>query len=276
VTPPPLAPRVGIFQGRLVPSTNGELQCSPGSRWRDEFATAGTLGLAHIELLADRVPDPANPIWTAEGRAAIRTAASDAGLALVSLCTEEPLDTTIADGATALDLAVRLAPVATELSLAVVVVPMAEASELADGGWEPAAGSIRVLAERLHPTVVALELTLSAADSLAFLDLVAAPGVGLCYDVGNATAAGLDPTVEIPSLGAHVRHVHAKDKDVHGVNVRFGSGRVDFPGAFRALDDLGYAGAVTMEATRGEDPVVTAAEHRAFLVALDPADRSDP
>ena len=70
-------------------------------------------------------------------------------------------------------------------------------------------------------------------------------------------------------------HVHAKDKDDQGANVRFGTGRVDFPGAFHALSDLGYAGPVTIEATRGDDPVATAAEHRAFLIALEHADRSD-
>ena len=277
MTARPLEDRVGIFQGRLVPSANGQLQCSPGPRWREEFTTAGALGLAHIELLAERVPDPSNPIWTPEGRDAIRAAAADAGLTLVSLCTEEPLAVPISDGGRAEHLATRLAGVASELGLGVVVIPMADASDLADLPWEAAGRSIRALAERLHHvgTDLVLELSLSAADSLRFLGVVGSPHVGLCYDVGNATAAGFDPPTEIPSLGPYVWHVHAKDKDDQGANVRFGTGRVDFPGAFHALSDLGYAGPVTIEATRGDDPVATAAEHRAFLIALEHADRSD-
>ena len=42
-----------------------------------------------------------------------------------------------------------------------------------------------------------------------------------------------------------------------------------FVSVVAALADQGFAGLVTMEATRGEDPILTAAEHRAFLVAVE-------
>jgi len=267
----PLARRVGIFQGRLVTSVTGELQCSPGDRWAEEFRLAGTLGLSHVELLGERVPDPANPIWSSEGRARMAAVADEAGIELVSLCSEEPLEVPLADGSFSAALAARLEPVARELHLGVIVLPMYEASDCAALPWAPVADGVRRLAEAVQPhgTRVALELALTATDSLRFLEQVGGTNVGLCYDVGNATAMGCEPAREIPVLGTAVGHVHAKDKDADGANVRFGTGRVDFAAAFSALRVVGYSGAVTIEATRGDDPVVTAAEHRAFLLALD-------
>lgn len=262
--------RIGIFQGRLVPSTNGRLQCSPGSRWPEEFVIAGALGMAYIELLGERTPDPQNPIWSSGGRRAMRQAAMDAGLMFVSLCIEEPLDTSLVDAGAAEALAARLAGVVAELPITVVVLPMFEASDLGVVPWTPVTKSIRVLAAALRPygTLIALELSLTAADSRRFLEAIASPWVGVCYDLGNATAAGFNPSAEIPLLGPWLWHVHAKDKDARGANVRFGTGRVDFAAAFAALAQVGYDGGITIEATRGEDPVTTAAEHRSFLLEI--------
>src|SRR5215207_6395499 len=88
---PPLAERIGILQGRLVPSATGELQCSPGRRWREEFSMAASLELSHIELLAERTFDPDNPIWSADGRRELLGVAAAAGVALTSLCIDETL-----------------------------------------------------------------------------------------------------------------------------------------------------------------------------------------
>ena len=150
---------------------------------------------------------------------------------------------------------------------------MAEASDVAAVDRRALIEALRPLAHTVHEAGarVVLELTLTAAESLHLLDELASPHFGLCYDVGNAAAAGRDPAEELAVLGPRVWHVHAKDKDRDGVNVRFGTGAVDFAGAFAALAGIGYDGAVTIEATRGEDPIATAIEHRRFLLALDDA-----
>jgi len=235
---------------------------------------AGAIGMAHVELLAERVADPANPIWSRAGRAEILEVAAGAGVGVVSLCIEEPLDVALTGAAVGAELGARLVPVVSELSIGLVVLPMAEASDVAAVDRDAVIDALRAFALAVHEggARVVLELTLPAAECLRFLDDLASPHVGLCYDVGNATAAGLDPAAELAVLGATVWHVHAKDKDRDGVNVRFGTGAVDFAAAFTALAGIGYGDRVTIEATRGEDPVATAIEHRAFLLALD--DRS--
>jgi sugar phosphate isomerase/epimerase len=266
--------RLGVMQGRLVPSSTGELQCSPGERWPDEFVIAADLGLAHVELLAERVVEDSNPIWSTAGRREICAIVAATGVDAPSLCMNEPLSTVLEGADAGTMLAARLVPVVCESPVRIVVLPLDEASGLDVLDWTQAAQGVRAVAGLLQErgARVALELNVSAADSMRFLDLVAFDTVGLCYDVGNATGLGYSAPGELRLLGSRVVHVHAKDKDATGSNVRYGTGVVPFGPVLAALREIEFDGLVTMEATRGDDPVITAAEHRAWLLASDEAD----
>jgi YrbI family 3-deoxy-D-manno-octulosonate 8-phosphate phosphatase len=262
----PLAPRLGIMQGRLVPSATGEMDCSPGPRWREEFWSASALRLGHVELVAERHRSPTNPIWSPDGRKEIVALAELTGVRPASLCLNEPLAAPFEEKAG--EIADRIAPVLDELPVRIVVVPLLEASDLAAVNRIDAARAVEQFAEQLPDDGlrIALELGLSADDSLEFLKAVGHPNVGLCYDVGNATASGFDPADELRILGSNVWHLHAKDKSDSKENVRFGTGRVTFDRVFDALWRQRFEGLITMEATRGDDPFSTAGEHRDFLM----------
>ena len=271
----PLEDRIGIMQGRLVHATTGELDCSPGRQWRDEFRAAAALQLNHIELVADRVLDSRNPMWSTEGRHEIVTATQRTGVEVASLCLNEVLASPI-DGMST-DLVERVSSVLRDLPIRVVVVPLLEASDLRSVDRPSAVRSILLLAECLRDAGgrVAVELGLSAVESLRFLEAVSSPHVGLCYDVGNAAALGFDQIEELRNLGSAVWHLHAKDKNASMANVRFGTGMVPFAGVFEVLSRQGFDGLVTMEATRGDDPFTTALEHRDFLLSMQDHARVD-
>jgi L-ribulose-5-phosphate 3-epimerase len=262
----PLALRLGIMQGRLIPSATGEMDCSPGPRWREEFWSASALRLGHIELVAERQLDRTNPIWLTEGRQEILALAELTGVGPASLCLNEPLVAPFEN--TAAQIADRIAPVLDELPVRTVVVPLLEASDLQPMNRTDVAGAVRRFAERLADDgpCIAVELGLSADESLQFLKTVDHPRVGLCYDVGNAAASGFDPADELRILGSSVWHLHAKDKNDSKENVRFGTGLVKFERVFDVLWHQGFEGLITMEATRGDDPFRTAFEHRDFLM----------
>ena len=262
----PLAPRLGIMQGRLVPSATGEMDCSPGPRWREEFWSASAVRLGHVELVAERHFDPTNPIWSAEGRQEILALAALTGVQPASLCLNEPLAAPFEE--TAAQIADRIAPILDELPVRTVVVPLLEASDLKATNRIDVARAVGQFAEQLQDDGlrIVVELGLSADDSLQFLKTVGHPRVGLCYDLGNAAASGFDPVDELRVLGSNVWHLHAKDKNDSKENVRFGTGRVKFDRVFEVLWRQGFEGLITMEATRGDDPFRTAVEHRDFLV----------
>jgi len=271
--PRPLEQRIGIMQGRLVRAATGELECSPGGMWRDEFRDAAALRLNHIEMVADRLLDSSNPMWSADGRDEIVSVAESTGVEVASLCLNEVLTSPI-DELDA-DLVKRLGPVLGDLPIRIVVVPLLEASDLNSVHRLSTVRSILLLADDVldDDCRLVVELGLSADDSLRFLDTIGSPRVGLCYDVGNATAFGFDPAHELRILGSAVGHLHAKDKNASEENVRFGTGQVPFADVLEELSRQGFDGLVTMEATRGDDPCTTASQHRDFLLSMQHQDR---
>ena len=62
----------GIVQGRLIASTSDQLQWFPQNYWETEFFLAPALGFNYIELIAERIHNPNNPLWTDEGVAKIK------------------------------------------------------------------------------------------------------------------------------------------------------------------------------------------------------------
>ncbi len=88
-------------------------------------------------------------------------------------------------------------------------------------------------------------------ETLAFLDAVGSPMVGAYFDVANSLRTGY-PEQWIRMLGPRIKGVHFKDFRV-AVGTLNGfvdllEGDVDFPAVLAALDDVGYAGPLVVEA----------------------------
>ena len=122
---------------------------------------------------------------------------------------------------------------------------------------DEALGHIREVFTRLVPvlettdTVVALEplspaetdVLTTAAETCRLLEAIGSPHVRLHLDV-KAMASEPTPTPEIIRASAPwLEHFHANDENLQGP----GFGAVDFLPIFRALDDIAYAGWVSVE-----------------------------
>jgi sugar phosphate isomerase/epimerase len=68
-------------------------------------------------------------------------------------------------------------------------------------------------------------------------------------DVGHLFCVGDDPAEVIRSMPEQVAHVHLEDIGANRVHQHLTPGRgvIDFPGVFKALDDIDYQGWVTVE-----------------------------
>jgi hexulose-6-phosphate isomerase len=106
------------------------------------------------------------------------------------------------------------------------------------------------LAERLGVRL-AIECTLGAADLLELLDSIASSFVGVCYDLANSTTCGFVPAEEIRQLGSRIHMIHLKDTDRQPL----GRGRVDWPAAVEAIQDIGYDDWLVFETPAGDDPM---------------------
>ena len=122
---------------------------------------------------------------------------------------------------------------------------------------EQAIDHLREVFTRLVPvlettdTVVALEplspvetdVLTTAAETCRLIDAIGSPHVRLHLDV-KAMAAEPTPTPEIIVASApYLEHFHANDENLQGP----GFGGVDFLPIFRALDEISYAGWISVE-----------------------------
>ena len=109
-----------------------------------------------------------------------------------------------------------------------------------------------------------------------FLDSLHSKGVSVNLDPANfVMVTGDDPVQAVYTLKDYIVHTHAKDgkrlhyvspeilygmeesdmlNDASFIELPLGEGDVDFPAYFKALNDIGYKGFLTIEREVGDDP----------------------
>lgn len=120
-------------------------------------------------------------------------------------------------------------------------------------------GRLKRLAEVFSDAGIplAMETGQETADALALV-LQNLPGVGVNFDPANMILYGMgDPVGAIHTLGPWIRQVHIKDAirtavpGTWGEEVAVGSGEVEWPGFFRALDEVNFSGNYVIEREAG-------------------------
>jgi len=264
---------VGIMQGRLSPAPSGRPQAFPWNTWPAEFARAAACGFGCLEWLvtADRYGE--NPLGSDQGVEHIKALMVATGVRVTSLCADyliaQPLvRLTEADRSASIDRLERLIERGAMIGVKTIVIPILEhgAIKSADDEAEMVAVLTRLSPHAArHGLRIGVEADLPAPATRALMAKVSSPVLGVCYDVGNAVAAGLDPVEELRLLGPVLYGVHIKDRRRGGPSVPLGTGAVDFARVFETLDQIEYGGSLILETPVGDDAMVSAQRHRAFL-----------
>ena len=115
---------------------------------------------------------------------------------------------------------------------------------------------LKPLAEHAHQEGVLLliepepGLLLETTDQyLEVADRVDSPSIGLNFDVGHAFCVSEDIPFAIKKLGAQIKHFHVEDISAERVHHHLipGTGVIDFPEVFDAIQSIAYHGWVTVE-----------------------------
>lgn len=266
---------IGILQGRLKQTTNGELQCFPSLKWGEEFFLARDCGLECIELLFEAAYNPYNPLYSEEGVDRLKKLSQETGVKISSVCVDyfmqKPfwsMDRNVKGESekTFRELVLKCSAIGAEQ----MVLPFFEKAELkTEDDKNRFRNSLKELAPfaKQHDVTLALEITWPAEELKPFMESIDTENVGVCFDTGNTTGKNHDVPNDIRALGKLVTHVHVKDRRKSDYeNVLLGTGDADFKSVFKAFLDVGYKGAYILETYRGEDPVQTAKTHRSFIL----------
>jgi L-ribulose-5-phosphate 3-epimerase len=253
--------RFGMVQGRLIQSPPGQLQWFPQDDWEAEYYLAAALGIDYIELIAERIHNPENPLWSDDGLGRIKALVQRNGLSLHAFCNDYIIDHALPGSEEVLAQNLRLIERGALLGCKKYILPLFEQSELTRGNVEGYIAPLRTIADRAAEAgiTVCLETVVDGADLIEVLVRIGHPALSVVYDTGNRVAFGHDLAGDIRLLGSRISHVHIKDKNANNENVIIGTGLVNFLNVFEALADIGYDGPYTFETNRGRDPLRTAA-----------------
>lgn len=115
-----------------------------------------------------------------------------------------------------------------------------------------------------HQQALHLETGQESADNLlAFIDKVNRPNLFVNFDPANMILYGTgEPITALRKIGAFVRSVHCKDarwstspRQQWGTEFPLGEGEVGIENYLSTLDDIGYAGPLTIEREISEQPM---------------------
>jgi len=112
---------------------------------------------------------------------------------------------------------------------------------------------------------------------LAFLQDVERDNLFINFDPANMILYGCgEPIPALKTLGKYVRSIHCKDATwsdqpgkTWGAEVALGKGAVDFAAYLRTLNEIGYAGPLTIEREIPQEPVRQKAEIAAAIETLE-------
>jgi L-ribulose-5-phosphate 3-epimerase len=260
---------IGIMQGRLSPP-GARPQTFPRASWRDEFDRARDCGFDRIEwlLAADGLDD--NPLLTDHGIREIRRQAERTGIRVSSVCADCFMVRPLAreDWRANAELLGRIVQQSADAGIDVVVVPILETAAIRD-----AADRVRLLEALRDPLAqaeragvrIALESDLAGDDLREIIDASESTFLGVCYDVGNATAAGHDLEGDLRALAPRLFGVHIKDRVRNGTSRPLGEGEVDFDAVAKELARAEYMGSMILETPVGADAMASARRNLSFL-----------
>jgi hexulose-6-phosphate isomerase len=268
--------KIGIMQGRLVPPTEGRIQCFPRLNWADEFGLGASAGIDCIEWIYDLYGADVNPIASDAGVAKMKDLVHKTGVQVLSICAdyfmERPLVRASA-GETAERLAIFdwLLGRGQMLGINRVVVPFVDASRIdTDAEFEGVIGTLRCILPMAERTGIEihLETSLEPGRFAALLERLPQPLLKANYDSGNSSSLGYHPAEEFAAYGKRVGSVHIKDRLLGGSTVPPGKGSADFPALVQSLQSSEYRGDYILQVARGEpgDEVAWIRQNRAFVV----------
>ena len=270
-----LTNEIGIMQGRLSPRIDGKIQAYPASTWQKEFEIAQEIGYAAIEWIVEKSVET-NALMTDSGKAEIKKVIASTGVRIDYVCADifmqQPLVRMTAETKSQnKDYLLQILKNAKEVGAIGVEIPFVDNSSIKNDKEKrefiDAMQDTFKLAKDLD-IKISLETDLSPIAFKELLELIDLDFVQANYDIGNSASLGFDPKEELEAYGKKILNVHVKDRKLGGTTVPLGTGSADIQGVFQKLNEIGYAGGITMQAARGENDIDIAKEQLSYTLEI--------
>ena len=270
-----LTNEIGIMQGRLSPRIDGKIQAYPASTWQKEFEIAQEIGYSAIEWIVEK-PVETNALMTNSGKAEIKKVIASTGVRIDYVCADifmqQPLvRMTEETKSQNKDYLLEILKNAKEVGAIGVEIPFVDNSSIQNDKEKQEFIDAMQDAFKLAKDLdikISLETDLSPIAFKELLELIDLDFVQANYDIGNSASLGFDPKEELEAYGKKILNVHVKDRKLGGTTVPLGTGSADIQGVFQKLNEIGYAGGITMQAARRENDIDIAKEQLSYTLEI--------
>ena len=270
-----LTNEIGIMQGRLSPRIDGKIQAYPASTWQKEFEIAQEIGYAAIEWIVEK-PVETNALMTDSGKAEIKKVIASTGVRIDYVCADifmqQPLVRMTEEAKSQnKDYLLEILKNAKDVGALGVEIPFVDNSSIKNDKEKQEFIDAMQDAFKLAKDLdikISLETDLSPIAFKELLELIDLDFVQANYDIGNSASLGFDPKEELEAYGKKILNVHVKDRKLGGTTVPLGTGSADIQGVFQKLNEIGYAGGITMQAARGENDIDIAKEQLSYTLEI--------
>ncbi len=253
--------KIGIMQGRLLPSINGQIQVFPGEDWHKEFEIAQQVGIDCIEWIYDKASEHNNPLISDDGIKQIQEVSEKYNVKTRSLCADyfmvHPLFSKKGEALGKTRDKMRfILEQAKKINVNRVVIPFVDSSSINN---EQKKNDVIVSLDEISGMArnlgieIQLETDLSPEDFRSLLESLNDPLIKVNYDSGNSASLGYKPANEFSAYGDKIGSVHIKDRVLHGTTVPLGKGDTDFCSLFKELKNINYTGDFILQVARDKD-----------------------
>jgi len=270
-----LTNEIGIMQGRLSPPIDGKIQAYPASTWQKEFEIAQEIGYAAIEWIVEK-PVEINALMTDSGKVEIKKVIASTGVRIDFVCADifmqQPLvRMTEETKSQNREYLLEILKNAKEVGAIGVEIPFVDNSSIKSETEKQEFIDVMEGAFKLAKDLdlkISLETDLPPLAFKELLEDIDLDYIQANYDIGNSASLGFDPKQELDAYGKRILNVHVKDRKLGGTTVPLGTGSADIQGVFQKLNEIGYAGGITMQAARGENDIDIAKEQLSYTLEI--------
>ena len=261
----------GFVQGRITSTFPKKfLQNFPKKNWRREFYYSKKYNFNFIEYFGERKFNKNNPIWNYKNLKEINKLVKKNSLFNYSFCDDYFINNSLINYKNFDDYYRIITKNLSLINIKIYILALFEKSVINKKNLKSYVQILQNISDNLKEKKIklALETNLDAQSITKLIKLINRKNIFIVYDTGNRLKKKDLQYREIVKLKKYICHFHIKDKNWKGENVVLGNGNVNFDFIFKAIKLNKYKGKYTFETNKGDNPIKTMCENKAFILKI--------
>ncbi len=254
---------IGIVQGRLTNSPKNRLQYFP-KNWELEFSRAKKLKYNFIEFFSERALNKDNPIWDDKKILKYKKLVKKNNLKIINFCDDYVINNSINNKKTIGYLS-NLIKKINLLGVKNLILPLYGKSNLTDYNYRKYLVALKKISNKDNKINFYIESNISPNTFKKISYYLKKKNIFFLFDTGNRINLKRDLYDDLTKFFKYIGHIHIKDKDHRGKNVKLTTGLVNFKKIFYILKKRKYKKNFTFETTRGNNAMRMAAFNINFI-----------